>query len=64
MMKSTDNHHEKNDLDDHKQHRKEENEKLLKEVGHLIKTRYIDGNFHEFLKKTCIKPATERDRKK
>ena len=50
-------------MDDRKQRRKEEKEKLLKEVGHLIFTRHIDGNFNQFLEKTGLQPATERDRR-
>ena len=42
MMETTGDHEKRNYLDDRKKRRKEEKEKLLKEVGHLIKARYID----------------------
>ena len=60
MMETTDNHQKKNDLDDRKQRRKEEKEKLLKEVGHHIFTRHIDGNFHKYIEKTGLKPPNEK----
>ena len=61
MMETTGDYEKRNDLDDRKKRRKEEKEKLLKEVGHLIKTRYIDGNFYKFLEQTGLRPATEKD---
>ena len=63
MMGTTDNHENKKNLDDRKKRRKEEKEKLLKEVGHLIFTRYIDGNFNQFIKKKGLKPYNEKVRR-
>ena len=60
-METTGDHEKRNYLEDRKKRRKEEKEKLLKEVGHLIKTRYIDGNFYKFLEQTGLRPATEKD---
>ena len=63
MMETTGDHEKRNYLEDRKKRRKEEKEKLLKEVGHLIFTRYIDGNFYKFLEQTGLQPATEKDRR-
>ena len=62
-MGTTDNHENKKNLDDRKKRRKEEKEKLLKEVGHLIFTRYIDGNFNQFIKKKGLKPHNTKVRR-
>ena len=43
--------------------KKKRRKNFSKDVGHLIKTRHIDRNFNQFLKKTGLKPATEEDRR-
>ena len=43
--------------------KKKRRKNFSKDVGHLIKTRHIDRNFNQFLKKTGLKPVTEEDRR-